>query len=89
MGVQVEQLSSQTETKPAPDKSRGKLGTSYISELKAELNKVTWTTKEELIFFTKIVVGSTFALGLGIYAIDLLIQGVLNGFGALIHLIFG
>jgi len=81
MGVQVEQLSSQTETRAAK--------TSYLSELKAELKKVTWTTKEELILFTKIVVGSTFALGLGIYAIDLLIKGVLNGFSALIHLIFG
>ena len=81
MGVQVEQLSSQIETKPVK--------TSYISELKAELKKVTWTTKEELILFTKIVVGSTFALGLGIYAADLLIKGALNGFGALIHLIFG
>jgi preprotein translocase subunit SecE len=89
MGVQVQQLSSQTEAKPALDNSGGKSGASYISELKAELKKVTWTTKEELIFFTKIVVGSTFALGLGIYGVDLLIKGVLNGFGALIHLIFG
>lgn len=81
----MEQLSSQPETKQV----QGKTGSSYISELKAELKKVTWTTKEELIFFTKIVVGSTFALGIGIYAVDLLIKGVLNGFGALIHLIFG
>ncbi len=81
MGVQVEQLSSRTETKPSK--------TSYINELKEELKKVTWTTKDELILFTKIVVGSTFALGIGIYGVDLLIKGVLNGFGALIHLIFG
>ena len=85
MGVQVEQLSSQTETKP----SRGHFGKSYIAELKEELKKVTWTTKDELILFTKIVIGSTFSLGLGIYGVDLLIKGVLNGFGALIHLIFG
>lgn len=85
MGVQVEQLSSQTETKP----SRRNFGKSYIAELKEELKKVTWTTKDELILFTKIVIGSTFSLGLGIYGVDLLIKGVLNGFGALIHLIFG
>ena len=85
MGVQVEQLSSRTETGP----SQGKSGTSYINELKEELKKVTCTTKDELILFTKIVVGSTFALGIGIYGVDLLIKGVLNGFGALIHLIFG
>ncbi len=82
MGVQVEQLSSQSET-TKPRKA------SYISELKEELKKVTWTTKDELILFTKIVVGSTFSLGLAIYGIDLLIKGVLNGFGALVHLIFG
>lgn len=82
MGVQVEQLTSRTEEiKPSK--------TSYINELKEELKKVTWTTKDELILFTKIVIGSTFSLGLGIYGVDLLIKGVLNGFGALIHLIFG
>ena len=81
MGVQVEQLSSQAEAKPSK--------ASYIHELKEELKKVTWTTKEELIFFTKIVVGATFILGLGIYAVDLSIKGVLNGFAALVHLIFG
>ena len=85
MGVQVEQLSSQSETKP----SRRSSGRSYINELKEELKKVTWTTKDELILFTKIVVVATFSLGLGIYGVDLLIKGVLNGFGALIHLIFG
>ncbi|MBS0648776.1 MAG: preprotein translocase subunit SecE [Verrucomicrobia bacterium] len=83
MGVQVEPLSSSAETKPSVSKWN------FLYELKEELKKVTWTTKEELILFTKIVVGSTFALGLGIYGVDLFIKGVLNGFGALIHLIFG
>lgn len=91
MGVQVEPLSSRTETKPSQNTSgrtsRGLSG--YVHELKEELKKVTWTSKDELVLFTKIVVGSTFALGLGIYGIDLVIKGVLNGFGALIHLIFG
>ena len=81
MGVQVEQLPSRVETKSSR--------ITYVKELKEELAKVTWTTKEELILFTKIVVGATFALGLGIYGIDLFIKGVLNGFGALVHLIFG
>ena len=61
----------------------------YIRELKEELKKVTWTTKDELIFCTKIVVGSTFILGIGIYFIDLIIKGALNGFGSLVRLIFG
>ena len=81
MGAKVEQLTSQGETKPS------KLG--YVRELKEELKKVTWTAKDELSLFTKVVVGSTFFLGLGIYGVDLAIKTVLNGFGGLIHLIFG
>jgi preprotein translocase subunit SecE len=79
MGVQVQQISSEEKT----------LKTSYLRELKEELKKVTWTTKAELILLTKIVVGATFVLGLGIYAVDLTIKGVLSGFAALLHLILG
>jgi preprotein translocase subunit SecE len=79
MGVQVQQISSEEKISK----------TSYLHELKEELKKVKWTTKDELILFTKIVVGSTFVLGLGIYAVDLTIKGVLTGFAALLHLILG
>ena len=89
MGVQVEHLSSQEGTKPSPKPIQGRFGAGYVRELKEELGKVTWTPKGELFGFTKIVVGTTFALGLGIYGVDLLIKGVLNGFGTLVHLIFG
>ena len=87
MGVQVEQLSSRTETQTPPSNKASKLN--YVRELKEELRKVTWTTKEELALFTKIVVGATFVLGIGIYMADLVIKGFINGFGVLIHLIFG
>jgi preprotein translocase SecE subunit len=79
MGVQVQQISSEEKVSK----------TSYLRELKEELKKVKWTTKEELILLTKIVVGSTFVLGFGIYAVDLTIKGVLTGFAALLHLILG
>ncbi|NNM44119.1 MAG: preprotein translocase subunit SecE [Chlamydiae bacterium] len=62
---------------------------SYLSELKEELKKVAWTTKPELVLCTKVVVYSTFLFGLGIYLVDLLIKGVLNGFSFFMHLIFG
>jgi preprotein translocase subunit SecE len=61
----------------------------YIGELKEELKKVTWTTKAELKLCTKLVVGSTFVLGLGIYLVDLMIKGVLDAFSALVRVIFG
>ncbi len=49
----------------------------FLSELKDELKKVSWTTKAELISATKVVVISTFCFGLGIYVVDLVIKGVL------------
>ncbi len=84
MGVQVDKLESPKETQEVRARKIG-----YLQELKNELKQVTWTSKEELVGFTKIVVGATFAFGLGIYGVDLLIKGCLTGFKTLIHLIFG
>ena len=84
MGVKVEKLLSRS-----TDKETSVRRFNYWTELKQELKKVTWTAKDELILFTKIVVGTTFIFGLGIYVVDLLIKGVLTGFARLVHLIFG
>lgn len=59
----------------------------FISDVKAELYKISWTSPEELRVYTKIVVGMTFFLGMGIYVVDLLIQSFLSGLGFLFHLI--
>lgn len=83
MSVKVEEFSHQVE--PAVKVSR----MDYIRELKSELKKVTWTAKEELALSTKVVIGSTFVFGMGIYLSDLLIKGVLDGFSTIIHLVFG
>ena len=85
MGVQVDKLEAPSDVKA--EAKTPKIG--YLQELKNELKQVTWTSKDELVLFTKIVVGATFAFGLGIYGIDLLIKGCLTGFKTLIHLIFG
>jgi preprotein translocase subunit SecE len=53
-------------------------------EIKQELKKIEWTTKDELKSYTKIVVISTFLFGMGVYFIDLIVQTFLSG----IHLIF-
>lgn len=82
MGTKVESLPPQVE-------ERKEKGTNYIRELREELKKVTWTTQGELSLCTKIVVGSTFVFGIGIYLTDLMIKGFLTGFAALVHLIFG
>jgi preprotein translocase subunit SecE len=84
MGVQVDKLESSSEMQESKTRK-----ISYLQELKRELKQVTWTSKEELILFTKIVVGATFAFGLSIYGADLFIKGCLTGFKNLIHLIVG
>jgi preprotein translocase subunit SecE len=61
----------------------------YVQELKEELRKVSWTTKEELKLSTKVVISSIFLFGLGIYLIDLVIKGCLDSIALLARLIFG
>jgi len=61
----------------------------FIQEIKDELRKVSWTTKEELIFSTKAVIGSIFVLGLGIYGVDLIVKRVLDLISFAVHYIFG
>lgn len=62
---------------------------SYFREVQNELKKVTWTSKQELIFSTKAVIFATFLFGFAIYAVDLVIRGALSGAGALFRAIFG
>ncbi len=61
----------------------------YIRGLKEELKKVSWPAKEELFLSTKIVVGSTFVFGFGVYLVDLVVQGSLNGLHALVYKVIG
>lgn len=50
----------------------------YFESLKSEFRKITWTTKEELFFYTKLVMGASFLAGFAIYGVDLFIQGFLR-----------
>ena len=59
----------------------------FIQEMKDEMKKVSWTTKEELRVCGKIVIGAIFILGLGIYIVDLFLRLFLNGIGNLVRLI--
>ncbi|GAB4188502.1 MAG: hypothetical protein Tsb0015_08590 [Simkaniaceae bacterium] len=51
---------------------------SFLQEMKDEMKKVSWTSKEELKVCTKIVLGSIFALGFGIYVVDLVIKNFID-----------
>lgn len=59
----------------------------YLGDIKEEFKKITWTSPEELRTYTKIVVTGTFLLGMGIYLMDLTIQGVLSGLNFLMGLL--
>ena len=60
-----------------------------LGNIKDEFRKISWTNPDELITYTKIVVIGTFCFGMGIYLMDLMIQGVLSGLGAIMRLIGG
>ncbi len=71
-------------TKPSQDKLF-----SVISDFKAEIQKVTWTEKKELLSYTKVVMGCTFVFGLGIYLVDLAINTCMHGLSTLVKIIAG
>lgn len=50
----------------------------FVGEVKAEIGRITWTTKEELVVSTKVVVLSALFFGMAIYLTDLTIQIVLG-----------
>ena len=60
---------------------------SFFHDMKEEMKKVSWTSKEELKICGKIVIGSIFVLGIGIYLVDLFIRLTLDGIGNLVRLI--
>ena len=72
-------------TTASPAKRKGVLD--WLGGVKAEFKKISWTSREELKSYTKIVVGATFVVGIGLYIIDLCIQGVLSGLSALVKTI--
>ncbi len=56
----------------------------FIGDIKEEIQKVAWTTKEELQVYTKVIVATTFAFGLGIYIVDLVLKDSLKGLSFLL-----
>ena len=67
----------------SPEKAKVKFN--FVSGIKEELKKVTWTEKKELQHSTKIVLGATLFFGLSTYIVDLMIKGMLDSLGRLIN----
>jgi preprotein translocase subunit SecE len=85
----MEMKRTQTTSEPETVVSNTKAAADFVGDLKTEIGKINWTSKEELISYTKIVVGATFVFGIGIYFVDLMIQTVFHGLNYLIRLISG
>ena len=68
---------------------RKRLNVTFFEKCKEELKKVTWTTKEELIFCTKAVIVATFFFGLAIYLVDLGDQRMFEFSWLFCRIIFG
>jgi len=62
---------------------------SFLADVKLEITKISWTTPEELRTYTKIVVIATFAMGIGVYMIDVFIQLFLGTLEGIIRMIGG
>lgn len=61
----------------------------YIADVKSEFFKITWTSRDELIVYTQIVVIATFVMGLGVFFTDVIIRAILASLGNIVHFIFG
>jgi preprotein translocase subunit SecE len=61
----------------------------FIGEVKEEFKRITWTSRDEIRSYAKIVVGMTFCCGLAIYLVDLVIRAALGTISSLFHLIVG
>lgn len=57
----------------------------FFRDVKQELKRVEWTSKEELKTYVKIVLISTLTFSMVIYGIDLVIQAIL----AMVNRLFG
>ena len=75
----IDMTISQKITTITPAKSRSAKKSRFFHEMKEEMKRVSWTTKEELTTCTKIVLMAIFLLGAGIYLIDLFVRFCLNG----------
>ncbi len=62
---------------------------SYFRQVQQEFKKISWTSKEELILSTKIVIISTFVFAMGIYIVDIVIRNFFSMIGSLARLITG
>ncbi len=90
MGAEVKSMeikkNQQTTTERAVSTKRIR---DFVADIKSEIQKITWTSREELFAYTKIVVLATLIFGMTIYMLDLFIQSILGSLSFLLNFIGG
>lgn len=79
-------MASNTKMESLPAKEKK---ISFFRQMQKELKLVSWTSKEELLLSTKIVLVSIFVFSLAIYAVDVLIHMSFSSISNLARLITG
>jgi len=77
------------QSQPFAQGASGKKLVGFVGEVKQELKRIEWTSKDELKAYTKMVVACMFLFGLSIYMIDLVIRGCLASVNFFIKLLIG
>ena len=60
-----------------------------FAEIKSEFKKISWTSRDELITYTKIVVMGTFLMGALVFFTDVTIRAVLHWLDAILRAVTG
>ncbi len=90
MTLDVKRMSTKKGQSTANDNSLNlKKAGEFVGDVKGEFKKISWTEPDQLKTYTKVVVGATFVFGLGIYLLDLAIQGGLMLIEKILRVILG
>lgn len=89
MDVKISEKPNDGEKSQASQNVKRKSLFLFIQEMKDEMKKVSWTSKEELRFSTKLVILSMFIFGFSVYLVDFIVKGFLEAFKTAVHFIFG
>ena len=89
VGERVQKMDVKKSRSSASAKAEGQKVVAFVGDVKQELKRVEWTSKDDLKSYTTIVLASTLIFGMFVYFTDLIIQGFLGGINFLVKFFTG
>ncbi len=89
VGERVQKMDVKKSRSSASAKTEGQKVVAFVGDVKQELKRVEWTSKDDLKSYTTIVLASTLIFGMFVYFTDLIIQGFLGGINLLVKFFTG